>query len=54
MSTVFILRDHVQAFLDATDDAAKLAAYQTIVKNASVDINDEDNPGPRISIFWKI
>lgn len=51
MSTVFILRDHVQAFLDATDDAAKLAAYQTIVKNASVDINDEDNPGPRISIF---
>ena len=60
MSTVFILREDVQAFLDATDEPGKLAAYQTIVKNASVDIkltnsaNSSDVTGiygPRISIF---
>jgi hypothetical protein len=58
MSTVFILREDVQTFLDATDDAAKLTAYSTIVGNASVDIKLTDPSGavtgiygPRISIF---
>jgi len=60
MSTVFILREDVTAFLAATDDAAKLTAYSTIIGNASVDIKltNSANPadtagefGPRISIF---
>ena len=63
MSTVFILRENVSTFLSVaagTDEVATLAAYSTIIGNASVDIkltnsadtaDDTGEFGPRISIF---
>ena len=48
MSTVFVVRDHAQALVDATDDAAKQAAFSNMIANASV-----DNGPNKISVFLK-
>ena len=46
MSTVFVLRDHAQALVNATDDATKQAAFSIMIKGASV-----DNGVDKISVF---